>query len=244
MESRPFEAISKPVERALIIGLILLGWALILVFRLFDLQVLAHDDLVKRARRQQEKVEPVAAQRGSIFDRNGNLLAISSPSHLAVVDPRRIPDKSTAAGLLAGVLRLDAKRLEASLEVAAATGRHRGFFVVDQHVTEEQAATLRAMDLDWLDVREGSVRSYPNNDVAAHVIGNLNSEGQGVAGVELKLNKELGGIPGAVRVERDGKENSYSAEVVRTVEAWQGCRSDDRPRTAVRSERGAARRGD
>ncbi len=217
MESRPFGTISKPVERALIIGLILLGWALILVFRLFDLQVLAHDDLVKRAKRQQEKLEPVEAQRGSIFDRNGNLLAISSSSHLAVVNPRRIPDKSTAAGLLAGVLSLDAKRLEASLEVASANKHHRGYFVVDQHVTEEQAATLRAMDLDWLDVREGSVRSYPNNDVAAHVIGNLNSEGQGVAGVELKLNKELAGIPGAVRVERDGKEISYSAEVVKTA---------------------------
>lgn len=217
MESRPFGTISKPVERALIIGLILLGWALILVFRLFDLQVLAHDDLVKRAKRQQEKLEPVEAQRGSIFDRNGNLLAISSSSHVAIVNPRRIPDKSTAAGLLAGVLSLDVKRLEASLEVASASKHHSGYFVVDQHVTEEQAATLRAMNLDWLDVREGSVRSYPNNDVAAHVIGNLNSEGQGVAGVELKLNKELAGTPGAVRVERDGKENSYSAEVVRTA---------------------------
>ncbi len=217
MESRPFESISKPVERALIIGLILLGWALILVFRLFDLQVLAHDDLVRRAKRQQEKLEPVEAQRGSIFDRNGNLLAISSPSHLVVVNPRRIPDKSTAAGLLAGVLSLDAKRLETSLDVASGNKHHSGYFVVDQHVTEEQAATLRAMNLDWLDVREGSVRSYPNNDVAAHVIGNLNSEGQGVGGVELKLNKELSGTAGAVRVERDGKENSYSAEVVKVA---------------------------
>ncbi len=218
MESRPFESISKPVERALIIGLILLGWALILVFRLFDLQVLSHDDLVKRAKRQQEKLEPVEAPRGSIFDRNGNLLAISSPSHFVVVNPKRIPDKSTAAGLLAGVLSLDAKRLEASLDVASSNKHHSGYFVVDQHVTDDQAATLRAMNLDWLDVREGSVRSYPNSDVAAHVIGNLNSEGQGVAGVELKLNKELRGTPGAIRVERDGKENSYSAEVVRAAQ--------------------------
>ncbi len=71
------------------------------------------------------------------------------------------------------------------------------------------------MKLDWLDVRQGSVRSYPNDDVAAHVIGNLNAEGQGVAGVELKLNKDLRGIPGEIRVEQDGKENSYSSEVVK-----------------------------
>jgi cell division protein FtsI (penicillin-binding protein 3) len=217
MESRPTESLPKPVERALILGLILLGWALILIFRLFTLQVLAHDNLVKRARRQQEKLEPVAAQRGSIYDRNGSLLAISSPSHIVVVDPRRIPDKATAADLLAGVLSLDARRLEASLEIASVARRRSGYFVVDQRVSEEQAATLRAMKLDWLEIREGSVRFYPNNDIAAHVIGNLNGEGRGVSGVELKLNRALEGTPGTLRVERDGKENSYSAEIVKAA---------------------------
>jgi cell division protein FtsI (penicillin-binding protein 3) len=217
MESRSPELLSKSVERALIIGLILLGWALILVFRLFSLQVLAHDDMTRRARAQQEKLETIPARRGSIFDRNGNLLAISSPAHEVVVNPRRVPDKATAAGLLGGVLSLDAKRLAASLEVAAATRRHSGYLVVDEHVSEEQAATLKAMNLDWLTIRDGSLRSYPNNELAAHVIGNLNGEGQGVAGVELKLNKDLQGTPGSLRVERDGKATSYAAEVVKTA---------------------------
>ncbi len=217
MEPRPLEPVAKSVERALIIGLILLGWALILIFRLFDLQVLAHDNLVKRAKKQQERLEPVEAQRGSIYDRNGNLLAISSPSHLVIVNPKRIPDKATAAELLASVLSLDAKRLQDSLEVAAASKHHSGFFVVDQHVSEQQAATFRAMNLDWLDIREGSVRSYPNDGVAAHVIGNVNGEGKGVAGVELKLNKDLSGTPGVLRVERDAKESSYAAEVIKTA---------------------------
>jgi cell division protein FtsI (penicillin-binding protein 3) len=217
MESRPADLISKPVERALIVGLILLGWALILVFRLFSLQVLAHDEMVRRARAQQEKLEPISARRGSIFDRNGNLLAISSPSHMVVVNPRRIPDKAMAAGLLASVLSLDAKRLAASLELAAENKRHNGYLVVDPHVSDEQANTLRAMNLDWLTIREGSARLYPNGDTAAHVIGNLNAEGQGVAGVELKLNKDLAGTPGEMRIERDAKESSYAAEVVKAA---------------------------
>ncbi|HEX4165220.1 MAG TPA: penicillin-binding protein [Bryobacteraceae bacterium] len=217
MESRRFEAISKPVERALIVGLILLGWALILIFRLFDLQVLAHDNLVKRAHKQQEKLQPVEARRGSIFDRNGNLLAISSPSLIVIADPRRIPDKPTAAALLSSVLSLDPQRLEASLEVAAASKHHSGYFVVDQHVSDEQAASLRAMNLDWLNIREGSVRSYPNNDVAAHVLGNLNGDGKGVAGVELKLDKDLTGTPGSLLVERDAKASSYASEIVKAA---------------------------
>ena len=217
MELRPFGPTAKSVERALIVGLILLGWALILVFRLFQLQVISHDELEKRARRQQEKLVPVEAQRGSIYDRNGNLLAISSASHSVVVNPRRIPDKGTAAALLAGVLSLDAKRLEASLEVAASSRHHNGYFVVSPHLTEEQAATLRAMNLDWLEIRNGSLRTYPNDDVAAHVIGNINSENSGVSGVELKLNKELAGSKGALRIERDGRESSYAAEIVKTA---------------------------
>jgi cell division protein FtsI (penicillin-binding protein 3) len=215
MESRPADFVSQSVERALITGLILLGWALILVFRLFDLQVLSYDELARRARQQQEKLEPVEARRGSILDRNGNLLAISSPSHLIVVNPRRIPDRATAAGLLAGVLSLDAKRLQTSLESTALSKHHNGYFVIATHASDEQVATLHAMNLEWLEIRNGSERSYPNNDVAAHVIGNLNSDGQGVAGIEQKLNKELRGTPGALRVERDAKNNSYSSELVK-----------------------------
>ncbi len=133
MESRPPEPVSQSVERALIIGLILLGWALILVFRLFDLQVLTHDNLVKRAESNRRGLSSFKLRAVPVFDRHGNLLAISSPSHSVVVDPKRIPDKATAAALLAGVLSIDAKRLQAALETAAASKRHSGYFVVDQH---------------------------------------------------------------------------------------------------------------
>ncbi|MBV8573002.1 MAG: transpeptidase family protein [Acidobacteriaceae bacterium] len=211
-------ATEKSTERALIVGIILLGWSLLIVFRLFDLQVLSHDLLAKRARRQQERLVPVDAQRGSIYDRNGNVLAISSASQFAVVNPKRIPNKDIAAALLAGVLQIDAKRLETSLEVAAASKHHSGYFVVAPHLTDEQVSTLRAMNLDWLEIREGSVRSYPNGDLAAHVVGNVDGEGKGAAGIELKLNHELAGIPGETRVERDGKETSYASEVVKQAE--------------------------
>lgn len=215
MLRQPSAPLTKSTERAVLTGLILLGWALILVLRLFQLQVLAHDDYVKRARRQQEKLETIDAPRGEIFDRNGNILAISSASEFVVVNPRRIPNKEIAAALLGKILGIDAKKLEAALEAAAQSKHHSGYFVVSQHVTDEQVAALRGMDLDWLDLRQGSSRSYPNGDVAAHVIGNVDGEGKGAAGIELKLDKELAGIPGERRVERDGRADSYSSEIVK-----------------------------
>jgi cell division protein FtsI (penicillin-binding protein 3) len=212
MEPAP---LTKSQERALIIGLILLAWALIVIFRLFTLQVWAHDDYVRLAHRQQENLQPVYAQRGSIYDRNGSLLAISLSSHILVVNPKRIPNKEIAAQLIGRILNISPSRLQNSFETAAKSRRHSGFFEVDTQVSDEEATAFKAMHLDWLEIRDGSVRSYPAGAIAAHVIGNLNGAGAGVAGVERKLNQELAGTAGTMRVERDAKQNSYDTEIVK-----------------------------
>jgi cell division protein FtsI (penicillin-binding protein 3) len=218
MEIPPLSSLSKTQERALLAGLILLGWAFVVLARLFTLQVLEHDWLTKLARKQQEHFEAMDAPRGSIYDRNGAIMAISYNSHMAVVNPRRIPKAKAelAAAMLAGILQQDAAQLQASFEKAAASGKRGGYLMVSDRINDEQAASLEGLHLDWLEIRQSSVRKYPNRDVAAHVIGNLDFEGKGVAGVERKLDKDLAGTPGLRRVERDGKENSYASDVVRT----------------------------
>jgi cell division protein FtsI (penicillin-binding protein 3) len=120
-----------------------------------------------------------------------------------------------AAALLGRLLNMDVRRLQSSIEAAADGRQHSGYFVVNNHVSDESAAAFRAMNLDWLEIRPGSVRDYPGGAVAAHVIGNVNGLGVGVAGVERKLNAELAGVPGAMRVERDAKRDSYQTEIVK-----------------------------
>jgi cell division protein FtsI (penicillin-binding protein 3) len=215
MDIPPLSGLSKTQERALLAGLILLGWAFIVLARLFTVQVLEHDSLSKLARRQQERLEVIEAPRGSILDRNGTILAISSNSHMAVVNPRRIPNKEMAAALLAGILHQDAAQLEKYFDKAAASRSRGGYLVVNNRLTDEQAASLEGMHLDWLEIRQSSVRTYPNGAVAAHIVGNVDWQGKGVAGVELKLNKDLAGTPGLRRIERDGKAVSYGSEVVK-----------------------------
>lgn len=217
MEIPPLSSLSKTQERALLAGLILLGWALVVLARLFTLQVLEHDTLSRQAHHQQEHLEIIDAPRGTIYDRNGAILAISSNSHMAVVNPRRIPKEKAelAAAMLAGIIQQDAGQLQASFEKAAASKNRGGYLMVDDHLTDEQAASLEGLHLDWLEIRQSSVRSYPNNDVAAHVIGNVDWQGKGIAGIERKLNKDLAGIPGQRRAERDGKEVAYDSEVIK-----------------------------
>lgn len=212
MENGPFRPPAKSIERLLITGLILFGWALIAVLRLVDLQVFAHDKYVRAAEAQQDKRKIIEPVRGAIIDRNGAYLAISSPSLIAVVNPLRIENMETAAGLLATVLELDKARLRDDLE-AAVHSRHPGYFVVDSHVTEQKAAELRELNLEWLEIRQGSVRSYPNHQLAAHVVGNVGGDGRGSAGIEAKLNQDLAGKPGWQRVKVDVRGHAYDSDV-------------------------------
>ncbi|MFL6352631.1 MAG: penicillin-binding protein [Bryobacteraceae bacterium] len=215
MERPPFAPLTKSTQRLLNTGLILCGWAFIILLRLFDLQIFAHDRYVKLGESQQEKLEVMEAPRGAILDRNGNYLAISSPSQFVVVDPQRIPNKEIAGALLARILGLDAAKLQKDLEAAAASKYRHGYFVVDPHVSNEKAETLRGMKLDWLEIRQGRLRSYPNGQLAAHAIGNVGADGRGAAGVELKLDKELAGKPGLLRRKIDVKQRAYAAEIDR-----------------------------
>ena len=213
MHKRPLSPTTQSTERMILIGLILAGWALIVAFRLFQLQVLGHDRYEKLGEAQQEKVETLDAPRGAILDRHGNYLAISSPSLFVVVNPDRIPDKGTAANLLASILGGDASKLQADIEGAGASKHHHGYFVVDPKVSEEKAETLRAMKLDWLEIRQGSLRTYPNGQLAAHVLGNVGGEGKGAGGIELKLDKDLAGKPGLKRVKVDVRQRAYAEEI-------------------------------
>src|SRR3954454_18235006 len=211
---RPRKAQSD--ERLLVLGAALLIWALVIAGRIFGLQVLHHDVYRTLAESQQDRLEKIEARRGSILDHDGNYLALSSASKFVVVSPRRIPDRGIAAALLARVLGMDADKLESDLDTAAASKNHRGYFVVDPHATDEKAEAIRAMKLDWVEIRQGSLRSYPNGQLAAHVIGTVNAEGKGTAGVELKLEKELAGTPGLAHLQVDVKQRAYAADVTQT----------------------------
>jgi len=195
-------------------GLIFLGWALIVVLRLVDLQIFAHGKYVKAAEAQQDKSAPIEPVRGAIVDRNGSFLAISSPSRIVAVNPGQIQNIGFAAALLARVLKLDPSKLEADLEAAARSKRHHGYFIVDPQISDGEAEELAAMKLNWLIIGNGSIRTYPSGQLAAHVVGNVNSEQQGAAGIELKLNKDLAGIKGLARVKVDVKNRAYESEVV------------------------------
>jgi cell division protein FtsI (penicillin-binding protein 3) len=183
------------VERRLIwLAGIVLVWGGAIFGKLVALQVLHHQEYVKKARARQEEVVQLRAQRGPILDRNGHPLALSVPTEAVSVDPRNVPSIGFDSDLLARELHLPPPEL--FQRIKAAHDQRRGFFLIKRDLTPQEADDVRNLKLDWIHVEDGSERHYPNNQLAAHLLGGVDFEGKGNGGVEKSLENELHGTPG------------------------------------------------
>jgi cell division protein FtsI (penicillin-binding protein 3) len=182
--------------------------------RLAYLQTSQHEWLGKRARAQQLDVEPQAAARGLILDRQGRELARSVDVDSFYADPREIENVETAAAGLARVLNIDGSELASRLREAKEA--RRGFVWLARKVTEEQASAVGGLKLKGVYSVEEQKRRYPNGALAAHVLGFVGGEekGQdkGLAGVEQVYNAALTGEPGRFVVDADAKRRAFESE--------------------------------
>jgi cell division protein FtsI/penicillin-binding protein 2 len=202
---------SDATKRVRLLARLALLWALIIVGRLVQLQVVSHKQYVDLAQEQQERALDVRAPRGTIYDRNGQILAESLPVDSVCVDPLLIPDISLASQFLGVALDLDPATLYDQLESAVA--RKRGFLWVKRRITPEESRRLRSFNVDWVEFRTESHRFYPNNDLAAHVVGSVDHGENGNSGLELSMNQELEGHDGEIRVLTDVKRHAYATQV-------------------------------
>src|SRR6202171_4704749 len=187
-------------NRVIWLARIALIWAILILGRLFQLQILHHDDFLRQALQQQEKLVEIPAPRGAILDRTGQKLALSLPVDSVCINPLRIKDLGVAAEILGRILAVDQPSLLAKMRVAAA-GR-RGSLWVKRRITPEESARLRELQPkpEWIELRPESRRFYPNKTLAAHLIGGVDFEEKGNAGIDKSVRREVEGHPGAIRV--------------------------------------------
>lgn len=188
---------------------IFLFWAILILGRLMQLQVLQRDSFRQQALSQQQHVIEITAPRGAILDRNGERLAMSVPCDSVCVNPMRIPNLSIASEIMAKILGLDPFELHQTLRRAA--DQRNGFVWVKRKVTEKEAQRLRDLKMDWIEFRTESRREYAYGQVASHVLGGVNFEEKGNSGIELALDEELSGRPGMLRVTNDARQRGYAA---------------------------------
>ena len=199
------------VERRLTIlaGIIFL-WGAGIFGKLISLQVIHHAAYQKLARARQELAIEIPAPRGTIFDRNAQPLAMSVPAESVHVNPLKVPDMELASEILALVLHVDRRDLYGRLKTAYLN--HRGFMWVKRQVTPEEAQNLRNLDLDWVEFESESQRHYPKGQLAAHLLGSVDFEEKGNAGIEKALDADLRGQPGHIRILTDVKRRGIESQ--------------------------------
>jgi cell division protein FtsI (penicillin-binding protein 3) len=199
------------LKRLRIFARVCLVWAIIILGRLFQLQIVDHSYYSHLAQRQHERRLEIRAPRGTIYDRNGLPLAMSVPVDSVCINPQKVPDVAIAAGVLARVLKLDERVL--ATEIREAVARDRGFLWVKRKITTEEANSLRSYKFDWIEFRNESMRFYPKGTLAAHLLGGVDHEEKGNGGIEQSQDKSLRGVPGIALTTADVRRAVFEQKV-------------------------------
>jgi cell division protein FtsI (penicillin-binding protein 3) len=183
--------------RIRLVGLCFLAAFGFIAARAFHLQVLGQQDWERRAERQHQKVIPLIPQRGTIFDRNGEALAVSLEVDSIYVEPQKIDDPARTAKMLADALGLKVRSVRAKLHA------EKGFLWLKRQVTPRESELVRAMDLAGVGFTKEHRRFYPNSELGAQVIGFTGLDPEGLEGLELKYDSQVLGQGGFLVMERD-----------------------------------------
>ena len=163
---------------------------LVLVGRLVYLQVIASDRLSAEADEARTTSIDITPRRGTIYDRNGNILATSIDASTVYANPREVTDAAGTAQALSDVLGGEVADYKDLLS------KDTTFVYLKRKADEEVANRLREMDLDGIYFLPDTKRIYPYGSVAGQVIGFVNIDDQGISGLELYYNDILAGTPG------------------------------------------------
>ena len=167
--------------------------------RLVEFQAIRSSQLAAQGLQQRLQSYEIPADRGTIYDSQGNPLAQTVEVRDITADQTMIHDPVKTATILAAILQLDPAALQAKLTgdkryvvVAKGVEPAKWRAIQDRRASSAQAST----SLEGIFSEKKSAREYPNGTLAANVIGFTNAEGKGATGLEYGLEQELAGKPG------------------------------------------------
>ena len=180
-----------------LIGITLVIALLGLAFRLFQVQVVQAADLAGQGLDQRLVTRDLAPQRGKIYDRNGELLAMTVEAQSIWANPTQIEEPLWVAQQVGGLLGVDSHELLTRLE------SDREFVYLKRQVEPGVAEQIAALEVRGIYTHPESTRIYPAGTVASHVTGFVDIDGNGQEGLEYMYDEALRGVPGKAVFERD-----------------------------------------
>lgn len=181
-------------------------WACAIASRLFWLQIVEHKAYAERADKQQQRTFEVAPRRGVLYDRNLRELAMTVQVDSIYADPAQIDDKKAAARVLAKIVHTDrADTRTTESEIAARLAAGRNFAWIARRVRPEVSARVRALNMKGIFFQKEFQRFYPDNNIAAQVLGYVGVDDSGLGGIEQKFDEQLHGTPGEMYTAMDAR---------------------------------------
>ena len=180
-----------------------------LLLRSFWLQGIQGPALASEAAYQQEDTIPVPGMRGTFFDRNGKELAGSEPGTSVFATPYQMDEPQVQADALAGALGGDRDSIYEAITAAG------GFSYVERKVDLVRSGKVEKLGYEGIGQHPDTIRTRPQGDLAAQVIGAVSPEGEGLTGLEQGQDEVLSGTDGEMRMVKDATQEPISFETVR-----------------------------
>ncbi len=187
------------VSRLTLVSVFFALVAFSLVARAVHLQVLNKDFLNQQADTRHLRTERISAHRGTITDRNGEPLAISTPVDSVWANPKKLAPAVDKVPQLARILGIESQQLMRRVT----RSMDKEFLYLKRHLSPEQAQQVLALKLPGVNVQREYRRYYPAGEVTGHLVGFTNIDDEGQEGLELAFNHWLAGESGAKRVLKD-----------------------------------------
>ncbi|MGH8135889.1 MAG: peptidoglycan D,D-transpeptidase FtsI family protein, partial [Steroidobacteraceae bacterium] len=186
------------------------AFALTLLGRALQLQVLDQQFLAEQGDMRYARVARMPAHRGSMLDRFGEPLAVSSPVDTIWVNPPELAQATDEIPRLARALKRDpqwlAQRVTSNFD--------RQFLYVARQIDPAEALKIKALGIPGVYLLREYRRYYPNSEVTGHLLGFTNLDEEGQEGLELEYDQSLAGLDGSKRVIQDGR-----GRIVQNVES-------------------------
>lgn len=198
-------------NRVLVIFLVVVLLFILIMIRIFYIQVIKYDELNELANNLWSRNLPITADRGLITDRNGKVLADNITTTSLVVVPNQIKDKEKVAHALSEILGVSYEEMfrhlskKTSIERIHPEGRRLSYEVADK---------INNLNYDGVYLLKESKRYYPYGKLLSHVLGYVGIDNQGLSGIELYYDKYLTGADGSIKYYSDGKGNKLDMATV------------------------------
>ncbi|MFZ1289642.1 MAG: penicillin-binding protein [Melioribacteraceae bacterium] len=188
-------------KRALIISFFVLVAFVGLVVKLFSVQIGDHTTYKAKADKQQNKVHVVKAERGILYDRNKEILAYTKDDVSLFADARmlklRPKNKEKVSKELAKIFKTDAKKYIRMINSS------KGNICLEKKIPKDKSLLLNNFVVDGFFKVEDYTRVYPYKNITSHILGYVDKQSEGLAGLEKMYNEQLRGVDGELHIEND-----------------------------------------